>query len=95
MTKQEFDAITKENWGYRGMASDERRHYRQRRLRDVGGIESFIEIRARERLNYLPTLAIGQKWRNVAEYRLRHHLPLLANMRDTRTAGEARYWLDI
>lgn len=32
MTKREFDALTKENWGGKGMARDERCNYRERRM---------------------------------------------------------------
>ena len=37
MTKREFDQATRENWGSRCMASDERSYYRRRRcLPDYG-----------------------------------------------------------
>ena len=40
MTKREFDAATKENWGGR-MASDERCSYRERRMREHNGCGAY------------------------------------------------------
>lgn len=41
MTKREFDAATKENWGGRGMASDVRCSYRERRMREHDGCGAY------------------------------------------------------
>ena len=82
MTKHEFDAQTRENWGER-MASDERRSYREtRRLPPLffGRTTDYRDVLARRRDRVpggLPTLAMGSQFRTVALYRLAHGLPLL------------------
>lgn len=80
MTKREFDRLTQQNWGGNWMASDERCGYKKARMkRRPGDVECFLARRARERIKHLPTLAIGQKWRNVAAYRAKMGLPMLEN----------------
>lgn len=81
MTKREFDRETQENWCCDGMASDERRAYRARRMRVLDRERDYIRSRAarmrelrRMRDNWEKTLATldrGSPFRAPIAYRAR------------------------
>lgn len=86
MTRKQFDAVTKENWGSDCMARDERSDYRRSRRVVIG--DDMIARRAAEmvRRNHaewvaldgrLDTLGLASKWRSVASERARSGLSLL------------------
>lgn len=88
MTKREHDAATKENWGGKGMASDERWSYRRRRGVYLTAPRDYIAERAAYmawrnhpsaigRDGFLPTLGIGSRYRVPQAYRARTGAPLL------------------
>ena len=96
MTKRDFDKATKQNWGSKCMARDERCTYRTSRGMQHNGSNAhgatttrdFLAYRAAEmayrnetlaiyRDGFLPTLALGSKFRSVANFRLVSGKPLL------------------
>lgn len=87
MTRREFDAITKENWGAPDMASDEHAEYRYRRLRWVPSQalgHDYVALRARSharrnmrQLDRIPTLHRCTIFRAWAEARRDRGRPLL------------------
>lgn len=79
MTKAEFDAATKEDWGGDYMASDERRAYRARRLKGDDLRGDYLAARSREYetrkrrssdplFGFQPLLSRSLRWRAPAEH---------------------------
>jgi hypothetical protein len=91
MTRKQFDAATQENWGGRGMASDERDSYRWKRMRrelpqvaEHDYIALRAKVMARRNSQYsrlldgrMPTLGRGTIFRAWAEARRGNNRSLL------------------
>jgi len=72
MTKREFDAATKQNWGGPFMASDERETYRETRSLPPRGERSSDLLARREeysRRSGIPALSRGSRFCAPALYR--------------------------
>ena len=80
MTRREFYGQTKENWGGRYMASDERENYRERRCLPHRGWEGEFGVDLLQRRAFMSrytgckTFSRGSCWVVRAVYRLRAEL---------------------
>lgn len=100
MTKRDFDALTKQNWGGRGMASDERDGYRWTRQLPLYGSGAYAATWTRDRLAEraawrrrnptLATLDLGSPHRAPAEWRLMRRMPRLPLTREELAALRRR-----
>ena len=73
MTRRDFDAATRENWGGPFMASDERAAYRAARHRDAPGVDRLAVRAAYLRRRGRSPLWIGSPHRAPALYRAGLH----------------------
>ncbi len=71
MTKREFDRLTKRNWLGHGMASDERRDYRDSRCKGDDLRPDYLATRAaeyRRKGTADALMSIGFRWRAAAKF---------------------------